>query len=97
MFHCVPRTSLRRIYSPVSNNHQELFKQTFSNLCYRLHVFYNLGIYIADNFMKLCEIGFAMECITGDFSQFFSKTVKFCLLFARRGTCHQFLVFKKFS
>ena len=46
MFHCVLSTPLRRIYSPVSNNHQEL-----------------LGIYIADNFMKLCEIGFAMECI----------------------------------
>ena len=34
---------------------------------------YNIGQKVGDKRTKLTEIGFAMECFTADFSQFFTK------------------------
>ena len=41
---------------------------------------HNLGQNIVDKFMKLSKIGFYIECVTADFSQFTSTPVKVCLV-----------------
>ena len=43
-----------------------MLRYLFSNEC-------NLGQKGGDKFIKLCKIGFSMECLTADFLQFFTK------------------------
>ena len=41
---------------------------------------YNLGQGIVDKFTKLSKIGFSMECLRADFSQFSCANIEICLL-----------------
>ena len=57
----------------------------------------NLGQNIVGKFTKLSKFGVTMECLTADFSHFFSTAVKVCPLASRLATRHQFQSFQRLS
>ena len=54
-----------------------------NNIARMSHKNYNLQQNIVDKFTKLRNIGFSREYFTADFLQFWSTTVKICLLGSR--------------
>ena len=57
---------------------------------------YNHGQDITDKLTKLSKIDFSMECFTADLMQFFSATVKLCLLDSELSNCYQFKSCQRF-
>ena len=58
---------------------------------------YNLGQKVVDKLTKLSKTGFFKECVTVDFLQTFTKSIKTWLLGGRLGTHHQIQAFRELS
>ena len=56
-----------------------------------------LGQKIVEKVMKLCKIGFSMECFPANFSRSCSTNVEICSLGGWLGACHQIQAFQEFS